>query len=241
VARAALEERLGWHFHEPRLLLQALTHASYINEAKSVRAQSVAKEGFEDDNQRLEFLGDAVLELKVSELLYRRHRAWREGDLTRMRSQVVQTSSLARFAAQLKLGECLRLGRGEHRQGARRRPGLLADAFEALVAALYLDGADEVLDRLVRELVEQAGKRAGEDHKSCLQEMVQASGAAPPVYHLERCGGVDHRPRFEVEVMVAGRSLGIGHGPSRREAEQAAAAAALARLKKEENGDSLQP
>ena len=220
---ARLEAALDYRFRDPELLLQALTHKSFVNEqacgtpaAASARAH----------NERLEFLGDAVLELKVSELLYRREPEWDEGDLTRMRSRVVNTGSLAAFAGQLGLGDFLRLGRGEEKQGGRRRPALLADAFEALVAALYLDGGEPVVEALVRDLV--AASRRSADHKSELQERLQALSGKPPRYRLVSRQGADHRPRFEIEVSTAdGRVLGIGRGASRKSAEQAAAAAAL--------------
>ncbi len=224
---ARLEAALGYAFRDPDLLLRALTHKSFVNE---LGAPAAPASSCRAHNERLEFLGDAVLELKVSELLFRRQPEWDEGGLTRMRSRVVNTRSLAAFADRLQLGRYLRLGRGEEKQGGRRRPGLLADAFEALAAALYLDGAGVVVEGLVGELVASCGRAA--DHKSELQERLQADHGSPPVYRLVKRQGADHRPLFEVEVCDGGgRVLGTGRGSSRKSAEQAAAAAALVKIR----------
>ncbi len=225
---AELERILGYRFNDPELLLTALTHKSFVNE--QTPAGAAAAGGAACDNERLEFLGDAVLELLVSELLYRREPDWEEGKLTRMRSRIVNTGSLARFASGLGLGSYLRLGRGEEKQAGRRRPALLADAFEALLAALYLDGGEQVLSRLVEKLADQA-LALSEDYKSALQEQLQEVCGKPPVYEVIERRGVDHRPLFRVEVRDSqGRKLGVGSGSSRKKAEQAAAAAALEKL-----------
>ena len=218
---------MGYRFRDQELLLKALTHKSFVNEQGAAGGGPASPQAH---NERLEFLGDAVLELAVSDLLYRREPDWEEGDLTRMRSRVVNARSLAAFALKLKLGDFLRLGRGEEKQGGRQRPALLADAFEALVAALFLDGGKNVVEKLVVELV--AACQRSSDYKSELQEYLQAAGGTPPVYRLIRREGADHRPLFEVEVGDGrGRVLGIGRGASRKKAEQAAAAAALRKLR----------
>jgi len=225
---AELERILGYRFKKPELLLTALTHKSFVNEQSQVDAAATGP--VVDDNERLEFLGDAVLELFVSELLYRREPDWEEGKLTRMRSRIVNTEALARFASGLGLGSYLRLGRGEEKQAGRRRPALLADALEALLAALYLDGGRQVLSRLVEDLADRA-LSLSDDHKSALQERLQEVCGRPPVYELIERQGADHCPLFKVEVRDSqGRKLGVGSGTSRKKAEQAAAAAALEKL-----------
>jgi ribonuclease-3 len=218
-----LEEILGYTFLEPDLLLQAITHKSFVNEnypgAGSDRMM---------DYERLEFLGDAVLELKVSELLYVRFPCKPEGELSRMRARIVNAEALARFSDKLGLGGFLRLGRGEARQGGRQRGSLLADSFEALLAALFLDGGVEPIQRLVGELVELELASNWFDYKSKLQERLQGEHGQLPVYELvERCGS-DHKPLFGVEVRdTNGRLLGRGRGSSRKAAEQKAAREAL--------------
>ncbi len=221
-----LEEMLGYTFQDRELLLQTLTHKSYVNENRH-------KDGGDDllDNERLEFLGDAVLELMVSETLYAQFPAKPEGELSRMRSQIVNTEALARFSAKLGLGNFLRLGRGEGKQGGRQRTSLLADAFEALLAALYLDGATAVLQGLVKELVNRELVSSWVDYKSQLQERLQEEGGRLPVYELVARQGADHQPLFFVEVRnECGSLLGSGSGSSRKSAEQEAAGDALQKL-----------
>ncbi len=221
----ALEKLLGYSFQQPEFLLQALTHKSYVNENPPAAAPAAGGPG---DNERLEFLGDAVLELKVSEMLYARFPDKPEGELSRMRSRIVNTSALARFSESLGLGAFLRLGRGELRQGGRRRVSLLADTFEALLAALYLDGGGESVDKLVRDLVGRELESTWTDHKSQLQEYLQEVCGRPPVYKLVERRGADHQPLFFIEVYdSSGRRLGRGQGPSRKIAEQKAASEAL--------------
>ncbi|MCK5540954.1 MAG: ribonuclease III [Deltaproteobacteria bacterium] len=223
---SGLEEILGYSFSNREFLLQALTHKSFVNENRH-------KDGgdFLVDNERLEFLGDAVLELLVSENLYAQYPAKPEGELSRIRSQIVNTEALARFAAKLGLGDFLRLGRGEEGQGGRLRTSLLADALEALLAALYLDGATAVLQGLVEDLVSRELASAWTDYKSQLQERLQEKGGPPPVYKLVARQGADHQPLFFVEVCDdCGRLLGSGSGSSRKVAEQRAAGSALMAL-----------
>ena len=223
----ALEEVLGYSFLRPELLLQAMTHKSYVNEN---RHKSVSDDNLED-NERLEFLGDAVLELGVSEMLYSRFPHKPEGELSQIRSQIVNTDALGRFSEKLGLGEFLRLGRGEQRQGGRQRVSLLADTFEALLAALYLDGGTRIVQSLVAELLERGLSSTRTDHKSQLQECLQEQSGQPPVYELVGREGADHQPLFFIKVSDgAGKLLGRGSGSSRKAAEQKAACEALQSL-----------
>ncbi len=215
---------LGYRFKRQDLLTQALTHRSYAVEAGE-RGQ---------DNERLEFLGDAVLELAVSHLLFDRYAAGSsEGEMTKLRSCLVNEASLASKARQLELGPCLRLGRGEEMSGGREKDSILADAFEALLGAIYLDGgfqeAFDFVDRLFGP--EMSGRRnltaAGKDHKTELQELTQAACHRVPSYILEKSYGPDHDKRFRVALYLEGRLLARGEGKSKKEAEQTAAGVAL--------------
>ncbi|MCD6429847.1 MAG: ribonuclease III [Deltaproteobacteria bacterium] len=229
-----LEEILGYSFRNRELLLQALTHKSYVNENR----QKDGDGGNLIDNERLEFLGDAVLELLVSEILYGQYPDKPEGELSRIRSQIVNTEALARFAGKFGLGNFLRLGRGEERQGGRLRISLLADAFEALLAALFLDSATEILQGLVGKLVTQELASSWVDYKSQLQERLQEETGQPPTYELVARQGADHRPLFFMEVRDGcGRFLGSGSGPSRKSAEQEAAGDALQVLQVDKPGE----
>lgn len=224
---SAIEEVLGYSFREPDLLLQAMTHKSYVNE----NLQKGGSAGSLGDNERLEFLGDAVLELRVSEIIYVKFPRKPEGELSQLRSQIVNTKALARFSEKLGLGEFLRLGRGESRQGGRQRVSLLADTFEALLAAVYLDGGVKVVQSLVEQLVACELSSTWTDHKSELQERLQEQFGKPPVYELVGRRGADHQPLFFVEVRDGtGQLLGAGSGPSRKAAEQNAASDALQSL-----------
>ena len=219
-----LEDVLSYVFRDRALLLQSLTHKSYVNENRH-REET---DGKLVDNERLEFLGDAVLELRVSEILYGQYPDKPEGELSRARSQIVNTEALARFSRKLGLGKYLRLGRGEEVQGGRQRTSLLADAFEALLAALYLDGGGVSLQGLVAELVTREMAKARVDYKSQLQEKLQLINQQPPVYQLVERQGADHKPLFFVEVHDGcGELLGSGSGPSLKIAEQNAAGDAL--------------
>ena len=218
-----LEEILGYSFRNRELLQQALTHKSYVNENRHKD-----RGGDLIDNERLEFLGDAVLELLVSKIIYVQYPDKPEGELSRIRSQIVNTEALARFAGKLGLGNFLRLGRGEERQGGRRRTSLLADAFEALLAALYLDDASAILQGLIEELIAREMASSWTDYKSQLQEKLQLECGQPPIYELVARQGADHQPLFFVEVRDEyGHLLGAGSGPSRKSAEQRAAGDAL--------------
>jgi ribonuclease-3 len=219
-----LAEAMGHEFSDLLLLRDALTHRSFANERpKLARA----------DNERLEFLGDAVLALVVSTLLFERYPEAREGELTRRRADLVCEASLERVARSIDLGPLLRLGNGEERSGGREKPRLLASALEACFAAVYLDGgvdaAMRVGRRLLADRIDAAVAGAG-DFKSRVQELVQSHGRVAPTYTLVAIEGPDHDRRFRVQIEVAGRVRGVGQGRSKVEAEQAAAKEAFESL-----------
>ncbi len=198
---------------------EALTHPSFANESSAA------------DNQRLEFLGDAVLGLCVSELLARENPDADEGTLTRMRSALVNAEALARWAREVSLGEALALGKGAHAGSERQQTNVLADAVEALVACVYeahgLGGARKLVEQVVRESMREAPALGSRDPKSLLQERVQASKLPAPVYRVRNVRGPQHDPTFEVEALVGDNVVGVGEGRSKRLAERAAALAAL--------------
>lgn len=229
-----LQERLGYHFRRRELLERALTHSSAIPELRAERSQE-SPQGGEDiaDNERLEFLGDAVLELLTREYLLESFPDWSEGQLSKCRARLVNARSLHDAARRVRLGEHLRLGRGEEKTGGREKQAILADAFEAIVAAVYLEGGlAATRDLLKRLLFEQAFEEGGEgiadsDRKSALQEFLQGQGKVPAEYRLTRESGPDHQKTFEVEVWIAGERLAHGEGSTKKEAERQAAQAAL--------------
>jgi ribonuclease-3 len=250
---ALLEQALGHAFARPELLLHALTHRSQAYEL-AMETTGKPDEGERGDNERLEFLGDAVLGVVVAEALFQGHPEWQEGELTRMRAQLVSRRHMAEVALAIGLGEHLLLGKGEERSGGRKKTAILANAMEAVLAAMYLDaglnaktgGALEPVrrfarkhilgsaaDDLARELI--SGAALG-DHKSALQEHLQATRAGVPVYRVESESGPDHRKRFQVEVRLRtadgqiGVSLANGSGSTKKKAEQEAARRALALL-----------
>lgn len=234
---AQLEQRLGYRFSRREWLERALTHASAIPELRSGRPSEAARSQDElRDNEQLEFLGDAVLAMLASEYLLARFPAWSEGQLSKSRARLVNARSLETAARRLRLGESLRLGRGEEKSGGREKAALLADAFEAVIAAIYLDGglaaASEVLGRvLFREALEESGERLAEsDHKSALQELLQGRGEARAEYRLTAETGPHHQKTFQVEVWVNGGYMARGQGSTKKEAEQRAARSALERL-----------
>jgi ribonuclease-3 len=226
---AELQQALDYAFASPELLRRALVHKSYRNENPSVG----------EDNERLEFLGDAVLSLVVGHRLMELRPDASEGDLTRMRAAVVNEAALAQVAERLSLGELLLLGRGEEQTGGRRKPSLLADACEAVVGAAYLDGGFGVARALCERLFGEALRQAAEtlareaDAKTRLQEWTQARSGEPPSYALVAQQGPDHALTFEVALSVAGRELSRGRGRSKKEAEQRAAQLALDALREE--------
>ena len=231
-----LMERLGYVFGDPLLLDRALTHSSAVPELRSARGEDIAFAGsIVQDNERLEFLGDAVLELLTSEYLLLNYPEWTEGQLSKSRARIVNAHSLEIAARGLRLGEHLRLGRGEEKTGGRDKPALLADAFEAIVAAMYLDGglgpARDLLKRTVFEQALEDGDRISEsDRKSALQEFLQAKGDQPAEYRLAGETGPDHQKTFRVEVWVRGEFMSSAQGTTKKEAEQKAARSALDKL-----------
>ncbi len=226
-----LEERLGWSFRNRALLLEALTHRSYVNEHPD--------EGIRD-NERLEFLGDAVLQLVVSTDLFRRFPDWSEGRLTELRTALIRGERLAAWAEALELGRWLRLGKGEA-ESARARPSVLADAFEALLGAVYLDGGLPAVERLMSRLLPEAIDQAlrdleWHDPKGRLQHWSQAVRGKTPVYRVVAVEGPPHAARFTVQVLIGDEVVGEGQGTSKREATREAARNALIRLGIENGG-----
>ena len=218
----ALEERLAYRFHDLALLDTALTHTSYVKGDGRASAH----------NERLEFLGDAVLELCTSEYLYLRFPEYDEGAMTRLRAQAVCESALHEVARDYDLGALLLLGRGEDHSGGREKPSILSDAVEAVIGALYIDGgmevAKEFIMRFVHRSVEDAmAGRLIKDHKTMLQEYVQKRHMGPIVYELTGSSGPDHNKTFSMRVLVAGETAGAGEGRTKQEAGQQAARAAL--------------
>jgi ribonuclease-3 len=222
-----LQERVGYRFKDRGLLEHALTHRSRAAEDAS---------GGVADNESLEFLGDAVLGLVVAEMLFRRYPEYDEGQKSKIKASVVSTQALARRAEQIQLGDHLLLGRGEEKTGGRFKQALLADGYEALIAALYLDGGlPAAAGFLERELADAIASGAGEavvgqDYKSALQERLQALGRPLPEYRVAAESGPDHRKEFTIEVVVESEVLGTASGKAKKEAEQEAARLALERL-----------
>jgi ribonuclease-3 len=221
-----LQREIGYAFSDVNLLSRCLTHVSYVK-GKGV-----------EHNEMLEFLGDAVLDLGVSELLMRRFPERSEGDLSRMRADLVNGQALAGKAAGLGLGELIRLGKGEERSGGRAKESILAGAFEALLGAVFWDGgydkARAVVERFFAPDIK--GRKLGQqDYKTRLQEISQMLFRAPPVYNLVSESGPDHQKRFATEITVGGKILGRGEGRSKKQSEQEAARQALERLKERED------
>ncbi len=219
--------RAGLAFRDPGLLLRALTHRSYVNEHPEAL----------EDNERLEFLGDAALDFLSGAWLYNRFPETDEGQLTRMRAALVRTDQLAEFARQIGLGEALRLGRGEEASGGRERAALLCGAFEALLGALYLDAGLEAVRAFIEPRLEQATRTLLEDEslldaRSQLQEWAQARLGQTPRYRTVEARGPDHAREFVVEVTVGDALRARGVGSSKQSAAQRAAAEALARAQR---------
>ena len=221
-----LESRLGVTFQDRELLRLALVHSSYFYENPGAFAES---------NQRLEFLGDAVIGLAVAEHLFRRNPGWSEGELTHVRSTLVSGDTLAEVARELDLGNELYMGKGADGVGTRDRGSCLAAAFEAVVGALFLDQGYGPARDLVTGLIPVGGGQAAEEAvpqnaKSALQELLQGRGKTAPSYLTTKSGGTDHEPEFTAAVTVRGRVLGRGTGGSKADAEREAAAQALEAL-----------
>jgi ribonuclease-3 len=242
---AELEAALGHEFASPGLLVRALTHRSLANQ-QPPKDDKDGHAGPEGDNERLEFLGDAVLGLVVGEALFLLHPEWSEGELTRVRAQLVSRQHMAEVATTIGLGGHLRLSRGEDRSGLRRKSTVLSNTMEAVIGALFLDGGLEsarafarryvmgdAMEQLAREL--RSGAALG-NYKSALQEYLQAAHAGTPVYKVKSESGPDHRKRFLIEVRLKavgaepGKPLARGMGSTKKNAEQDAARRALTRL-----------
>ena len=225
----SFQERIGISFNNEKLLIHAFTHSSYVNEHR--------KKPYED-NERLEFLGDAVLELTISEYLFKKYPYMSEGELTKLRASIVCEPSLVSFAHGLAFGDLVLLGKGEELTGGRERPALLADVFEAFVGALYLDqGIEKVrgfLESVVFPKINEGAFSHVMDYKSQLQELVQRDGRGIVEYRVLQEKGPAHNREFMSRVSMDGVELGIGTGKSKKEAEQKAAQVAL-KLLQEKN------
>ena len=219
------EKYTGYHFKNPQLLQTACTHSSYTNECR--------KENPVVCNERMEFLGDAVLQIIISDYLYHEYPSSAEGYLTKNRQHLVCEDTLARLAKKISLGEFLILGKGEEQNGGRTNKSILADAFEALLAAIYLDdGRDTAflevfLIGLMKDEIQGCEKNRGGDYKTKLQQLVQQDGQEQLRYIVTAESGPDHNKTFEVEAHLSSNVIGHGKGRSKREAEQAAAKEAL--------------
>mgnify|MGYP005754867691 FL=1 len=218
-----LEQKLSYRFRDRKLLDEALSHSSYVNEHRGSGIFS---------NERLEFLGDSVLGFVTAEFLFRQHPTAPEGDLTRIRAALVCEQSLYEVAQKLELGKYLKLGRGEEAGGGRTRPSILADATEAVFAAVYLDGGIREVTELIHRVLldaerEEAVEERRRDYKTALQELVQRQAHQELSYRMAGEEGPDHDKTFLAEVLLNGQLIGQGRGHSKKEAEQNAAAAAL--------------
>ena len=223
-----LQQRISYQFRDRDLLEHALTHKSRVAEDVS---------GDMLDNESLEFLGDSVLGLVVADMLFRQFPELSEGDKSKIKAAVVSMQALADQAGRLELGNQLLLGKGEEKTGGRFKQGLLANTYEALIAAIYLDGGLDAAGNFIRREFQgtiDAARRAdilGSDYKSALQEKVQSAGGNPPEYHVVSEEGPDHRKVFSVDVVVAGKTISHGAGrTTKKEAEQEAARLALTNL-----------
>jgi ribonuclease-3 len=225
ISHQGAAQHLGLSFNDEHLLARALTHRSYLNEHPEAL----------QDNERLEFLGDAVLDFLVGAWLYNRFPEMAEGALTRMRAALVGNDQLAEFARQIGLGKVMRLGHGEVEGGGRERSPLLGSTFEALVGALFLDQGIPAVQRFAEPLLEAAtsqilAEQSDYDPKSLLQEWVQSQGYGPPHYRTASVSGPDHERTFEVEVLVNNQVCGVGKAPSKRLAAKDAARTAIESL-----------
>ncbi|MEA3240801.1 MAG: ribonuclease III [Pseudomonadota bacterium] len=225
---SVLEETIGYHFSNPDILENALSHLSFCNEQENLTQES--------SYERLEFLGDAILEFLISEVLYLAFPEEREGGLTRLRTAWVNETQLSRMARLINLGDYILLGRGESRQGGCQKDSILADVYEALVAAIFLDGGIDAARKFIAS--QFVGLPYGlpddngdiHDYKSHLQEQLQQHNYSLPTYRLIGAEGPDHKRIFQVEVASGAMVMGVGRGSSKKKAEQLAAREALAFL-----------
>jgi ribonuclease-3 len=225
----SLQQQLGFAFKDESLLQQAFIHSSYTNENPDLPVV---------DNERLEFLGDALLSFIVADELYLKFPDFHEGELTEMRASLIRQETLAEIAAELGLGEQLLLGKGEEISGGHRKQTNLADAFEALIGAMYIDQGlnpvrNFVLDKLSGKLAKVKATGIGRNYKALLQELTQAKHKKLPVYRIAETSGPDHDKRFNVEVTLENRKLGSGSGKTKRAAEMEAARSAWEKMASE--------
>ena len=224
-----LEERIEYAFKDRSLLVRALTHSSYSNECQVERG----------DNEQLEFLGDTIIGFVVGEYLLVNHPDFSEGQLSKLRAQLVSSSSLFRLASALELGRFLRLGKGEEKSGGRKKQAVLVDATEALVAAVYLDGGMDAARRFVLEQLEEdlgdirSGRFISSDYKSRLQERLHSLREAPPEYSIIDESGPGHQRQFSVRLTIGGEPTAQGQGETRKSAEQDAARQALEKVERQ--------
>ena len=216
-----LQRLIGYRFHDEKLLFEALSHSSFANENKKTRRS----------NERLEFLGDSVLSVIVSDHIFKHFKHIPEGELTKLRASLVCESALYEFSKRIRLGEMIFLGKGEEQTGGRERPSIVSDAFEAVIAAIYLDGGMEaarpyVLSFIPKDITPKGAKNL-HDYKTELQEVIQRNPEEKIVYQLVGESGPDHDKRFTVRVMLNSNIIGEGDGKSKKAAEQSAAREAL--------------
>ena len=221
----SIEETIGYRFTDKKLLELALTHSSFAHEHKLKKNEY---------NERLEFLGDAVLELVTSDFLYRHHQNDPEGDLTKLRASIVCEPSLADVAGQIRLGDYLRMGKGEESTGGRKRPSLTSDALEALIGGIYLDGGLDAAAAFIRQFIlnDIETKKLFYDSKTVLQEIVQNEMNESVTYETVSEEGPDHDKCYVMQVMIAGRAYGKGKGHSKKSAQQTAAYETILMLRK---------
>ncbi len=224
-----LQKTIGYLFNNESLLNQSLVHRSYANEQSTLEVY---------DNERLEFLGDSILGMIVSNFLFNEYRKLSEGELSKYRAKIVCEESLAEIGKAFHLGEYVLLGKGERSNGGKTRNSILADTLEALIGAMYLDGGMAPVQRFVLQCFFSEGRFEKvpedlKDHKTMLQEIVQKNGKEPIAYHVVREWGPDHDKRFEVQVLVGGKVIGTGTGKTKKEAEQQAAFMGIRGISKE--------
>lgn len=216
-----LQQRIGYRFKNESLLYEALSHSSYANENKKSRKS----------NERLEFLGDSVLSIVVSDYIFKHFKHIPEGELTKLRASLVCENALFEFSKKIDLGSHIFLGKGEEMTGGRERPSIVSDAFEAVIAAIYLDGGMDAVRPYVLSFIpdniDRTGGKAFHDYKTILQEIIQRNPEEKVVYSLKSETGPDHDKHFVVQVLLNGMSIGEGGGRSKKAAEQAAACEAL--------------
>jgi len=220
------EKKIGYEFKNKQNILLALTHSSFANESKSEKIKS---------NERLEFLGDAVLNIIISEIIYTRHSNLSEGEMTKARANIVCESSLMKCANSIDIGRYLLLGKGEELTGGRTRVSILSDAFESLIGAIYIDSgiksAKKFITKIMKQLIDGAVNGViFMDYKTQLQETVQKTGEHKIIYEIVEEKGPDHNKMFVSQVMIDEKVMGVGEGKSKKEAEQNAAKAALEKL-----------